>query len=141
MPSARKCHIPVLYQAGGPTERAGGERLFQSFALVERSHEQKLKQLKKKRLFFFEGDLPQNLAMETGTEVVKAKTDLDYRDALLLAIQQEKQAFQLYIRLAETTAAAAAKALFEELAREESVHKIHLDAEYEKRFGGEDTEN
>ena len=54
--------------------------------------------------------------------------------AWLMAIQREQDAYDFYMRMAETTSDASAKALFEELAAEETKHKQRLEAEYRRVF-------
>jgi uncharacterized protein YyaL (SSP411 family) len=51
-----------------------------------------------------------------------------------MAIQREQDAHDFYVRMAKTATDASAKALFEELAAEETKHKQRLEAEYRRVF-------
>lgn len=51
-----------------------------------------------------------------------------------MAIQREREAHDFYMRMAKTASDASAKALFEELAAEETKHKQRLEAEYRRVF-------
>jgi len=62
---------------------------------------------------------------------VKASTDLDYQDALTLAMQREKEAFKLYTGLAAMSAPEDMKNTFKALAQEEAKHKLRLEIMYD----------
>jgi len=51
-----------------------------------------------------------------------------------MAIQREQDAHDFYVRMAQTATDPSAKALFEELAAEETKHKQRLEAEYRRVF-------
>jgi rubrerythrin len=57
--------------------------------------------------------------------------DMDYRDALILAMSQEKAAFKLYSRLANEVAFVELKNVFLNLAQEEARHKLRFELEYD----------
>ena len=57
--------------------------------------------------------------------------DMDYQDALILAMKQEKVAFRLYLDLAEQVDNEDQKALFLSLAQEEAKHKLRFEIEYD----------
>ena len=59
------------------------------------------------------------------------KPDMDYRDALVLAMQKEKAAFKLYTALAAASEDEALKSLFLSLAQEEAKHKLRFELEYD----------
>lgn len=56
----------------------------------------------------------------------------DYRDALVIAMQKEKQAYQLYSGLAKIVTEPEMRALLESLAREEALHKLRFETAYDK---------
>jgi rubrerythrin len=51
-----------------------------------------------------------------------------------MAIQREQDAHDFYVRMARTATDPSAKALFEELAAEETKHRQRLEAEYRRVF-------
>ncbi len=61
----------------------------------------------------------------------KASTDMDYQDALTLAMQREKEAFKLYTGLAAMSAPEVMKNTFKALAQEEAKHKLRLEIMYD----------
>lgn len=58
--------------------------------------------------------------------------DIDYSDALLVAIKKEEIAFKLYAEMAAKIKNYELKNAFYQLAEEEVKHKIHFEKEYEK---------
>ena len=65
-------------------------------------------------------------------EAVVATDNMDYRDALVLAMKREKSAFILYTRLSEKTEDPELKEVFQSLALEESRHKLRFEVEYDE---------
>lgn len=63
---------------------------------------------------------------------VKASTDMDYQEALTLAMQREKEAFKLYTNLAIISDDANIKETFKALAQEEAKHKLRLELMYDE---------
>jgi rubrerythrin len=61
----------------------------------------------------------------------KASTDMDYQDALTLAMQREKEAFKLYTSLAAMSKDENMKSTFKALAQEEAKHKLRLEVMYD----------
>jgi rubrerythrin len=51
-----------------------------------------------------------------------------------MAIQREQKSHDFYVRMAQTATNPSAKALFEELAAEETKHRERLEAEYRRVF-------
>jgi rubrerythrin len=63
---------------------------------------------------------------------VKASTDMDYQEALTLAMQREKEAFKLYTGLAGMSIDEDMKNTFKALAQEEAKHKLRLEIMYDE---------
>jgi rubrerythrin len=62
---------------------------------------------------------------------VKASTDMDYQEALTLAMQREKEAFKLYSGLAAMCGDEKLRDTFTALAQEEAKHKLRLEIMYD----------
>jgi len=58
--------------------------------------------------------------------------DMGFQDALILAMQREKEAFNLYASLASMAENDNIKNLFDTLAREEAKHKLGLETLYDE---------
>ncbi len=61
----------------------------------------------------------------------KASIDMDYQDALLVAMHREKMAFKLYSNLVDMTEDVDMKSTFKVLAQEEAKHKLRLELIYD----------
>ena len=61
----------------------------------------------------------------------QASLDMDYQDALILAMHREKNAFKLYNKLAEMTDTKEHKEMFLMLASQEAKHKLRLEMIYD----------
>ena len=57
--------------------------------------------------------------------------DMDYQQALIMAMKKEKAAFRLYSDLADRVADGALRTLFLGLAQEEAKHKLRFEVEYD----------
>jgi rubrerythrin len=64
----------------------------------------------------------------------EATTDMDYQDALTLAMQREKEAFKLYSGLADMVEDPEMKKTFIALAEEEAKHKLRLEIMYDEEI-------
>jgi rubrerythrin len=63
---------------------------------------------------------------------VKVSTDMDYQEALTLAMQREKEAFKLYTGLAAMSTDEDMINTFNALAQEEAKHKLRLEILYDE---------
>ncbi|MGB7296604.1 MAG: ferritin family protein [Candidatus Aminicenantales bacterium] len=64
--------------------------------------------------------------------------DMNFQDLLIFAAKKEKKAADLYLDLAKRSTIKDHRALFEFLAKQEKVHKLRLELEYEKHVLWED---
>lgn len=62
---------------------------------------------------------------------VKASEDMDYQDALTVAMHREKMAFKLYTNMAKMTEDKSMQDTFKALAQEEAKHKLRLEMIYD----------
>ncbi len=63
---------------------------------------------------------------------VEPRPDMEYADALVLAMKREKAAFKLYTKLAESAQDQAIRETFLMLANEEAKHKLYFEVEYDQ---------
>ena len=63
-----------------------------------------------------------------------ASPQMEYQDALILAMRQEQAAFNLYVALAGVTTDAPLRAVLESLAQEEAQHRARFESEYEQVY-------
>src|ERR1035437_2900676 len=110
----------------------GIRKVFQEFAGEEMKHKSRLLSIREERSL----KLPEGTVSDMKTADymadVSPKPDITYPDALILAMKKEKLAFRLYSFLAEETTDPALKNLFQNLALEESRHKLRFEIEYDE---------
>jgi rubrerythrin len=105
-------------------------RAFEDFANEELAHKAKLEGIKKG------GSLAAgpvaDLKIADYVVEVRPRPDMDYQDALILAMKKEKAAFRLYNALAATTDDRTLRDTFLSLAQEEAKHKLRFEIEYDQ---------
>jgi len=124
--SANKFYLGLAAKMTNPVMR----KVFEDYAAEELGHKAKLEDIKKGK------------AIETGGKIIDLKIsdfavdaepsdDMDYQDALILAMKKEKAAFKLYSALAELEENEDRKKIFLKLAQEEAKHKMQFEIEYD----------
>jgi len=115
-------------------EKPWMKNVFESFADEERGHKAKLESIKS-------GDAPlpapekvQDLKIGDYLVDVKPTEELDYQEALVIAMKREKAAFRLYNDLAKMTQDEKLKQTFLALAQEEAKHKLQFEIEYDENI-------
>jgi rubrerythrin len=63
--------------------------------------------------------------------------NMDYQEALIIAMKREKASFKLYNDLTAVAGTESLQSLFTALAQEEAKHKLRLETEYEKEIYSE----
>lgn len=108
------------------------KEVFMEFAREEMSHKARLLKIKEEGILDLPEEKVNDLKISDYTGTVKPGGDMDYRDALVLAMSQEKAAFKLYSKLAERAPDEQFKNLFLALAQEEAKHKLRFELEYDE---------
>lgn len=106
--------------------------VFLEFAREEVNHKARLQKIKVERLFDMEADKVTDLKIADYVISGKPSPDMEYADALVLAMKKEKAAFKLYTALSERTDNAELSKVFNALAIEESKHKLRFELEYDE---------
>ena len=109
------------------------KKVFEGFATEEKGHQAKLETLKKKSNIA--ADVPddevQDLGLADYLVDVEPQPDMDYKDALILAMKKGKAAYRLYLDLAAISQSGEIKEAFRFLAQEEAKHKLRFEIEYD----------
>lgn len=108
------------------------KEVFLSFAQEEVEHKARLKKVREEGLFDMEAGKVTDLKIADYVVSVQPSENMEYADALVLAMKKEKAAFKLYTALAKRAEQPALKKLFESLAVEESRHKLRFELEYDE---------
>ena len=109
---------------------AAMRRVFEDFAKEELGHKAKLEAMKKGKAVALSPVAP-DLKIADYVVGVEQTPNMDYKDALILAMQKEKASFHLYTDLAEIVENEAQRKMFLSLAQEEAGHKLRFEIEYD----------
>jgi rubrerythrin len=118
-------------------ERPWMKQVFAGFADEEKGHKAKLLDVKKGRMELFAKQKVTDLKIGdylVEIESGQAPQNLDYQQALIIAMKKEKAAFKLYNDLAVSTDDANLRNLLLNLAQEEAKHKLRFEIEYDEQF-------
>jgi len=112
-------------------ERPWMQDVFQQFAQEELGHKARLEDVRKGEVTLsVEGKVP-DLRMADYLVVGEVSGDMDYQQALIIAMRKEKAAFRLYTDLAHRVGDEAFRTMFLSLAQEEAKHKLRFEVEYD----------
>jgi rubrerythrin len=113
-------------------DRAWMRDVFNEFSQEELGHKEKLLKIKSGEMKAPPAE--KVLDLKIGDYLVDAemKSDLDYQQALILAMKKEKAAFRMYSDLASVSDDANVKSMLLTLAQEEAKHKLRFEVEYDE---------
>lgn len=108
------------------------KNVFLQFAQEEIGHKAKLTKIKKEGVLSSEVKNVADLKISNYVSNIEPKEDMTYQEALVLAMNREKNAFKLYSDLAEKATSQEIRNIFLTLAQEESKHKLRFELEYDE---------
>ena len=115
----------------------GMDQLFADFAKEEEGHKKKIQGIKDGKVLLGSSKKITDLKIGDYLVEVEPGPDVDYQEALQIAMKKEKAAFRLYSDLAGATDDATAQGLFLGLAQEEAKHKLRFEIEYDNQIYSE----
>ncbi len=114
------------------TENENMKLAYREFILEEKSHRDKLQKIKEKgSLSDVKLERVHDLKISDYLVEMEVHDDMEYQDALVVAMQREKAAYRLYTDLVEITEDPELKKVFKFLALEEAKHKLKFETEYD----------
>ena len=116
------------------TQKSWMRQAFEEFANEERGHKAKLQAIKRDKSLLPAAKKVMDLKIGDYLMDVEPSPDLDYQDALIFAMKEEKAAFRLYSDLAAATDDEALRATLLALAQEEAKHKLRFEIEYDEQI-------
>jgi rubrerythrin len=106
--------------------------VFTGFAREELGHRKKLEMAKEGKLEIGEARKVDDLKIADYVVETEPRDDMDYQDALVLAMKKEKAAFKLYMDLSDIASDPLMVELFVNMAQEEAKHKLRFELEYDE---------
>lgn len=113
-------------------ENKGLVKLFEELADEETGHKEFLLEVKKGAVMEPSEKEITDLRISDYMVEPTVSNDMDYQDALTLAMKREKEAFKLYSKLAEMATDGQMQDTFKALAQEEAKHKLRLELIYDE---------
>ncbi len=108
------------------------KEVFKEFAMEEVKHKARLQKIKDEGIFEISEEKVLDLKISDYTDNVTPSPELSYEEALRLAMNKEKAAYKLYMKLSTKTDNQNLKEVFLSLAQEESKHKLRFEIEYDE---------
>ena len=112
-------------------DRPWMSEIFKGFAQEELGHKRKLEDIKiGKKLLPSQSKV---LDLKIGDYLIDVEPteEMDYQQALIVAMKKEKKAFKMYNDLAGVVDDGSLQAVFLSLAQEEAKHKLRFEIEYD----------
>ena len=106
--------------------------IFEQYAKEEVGHKAKLTKIKAEGLLDLPKEKIADMKIADYIAYPDASGDMNYEEALKVAMAREKAAFKLYSKLASYTDNGNMKEIFMFLAQEESKHKLRFEVEYDE---------
>jgi len=113
-------------------KRENMKKVFLEFAEEEKGHKEKLLRIKEGEMLLPLREKVMDLKIAEYVEDVEPDIDLDYNQALIIAMKSEKAAYRMYQDLADTVEDPDLKNILQGLAQEEAKHKLRFEIEYDE---------
>lgn len=124
--------VDFYHQLADRVKNEDMKNIFLEFAQEEVAHKAKLKKIKEEKVFIASSESISDLKISDYVDSVVIKPDMSYQEALIVAMNREKAAFNLYTRLSKKTNVPELQNIFKILAQEESKHKLRFEMEYDE---------
>lgn len=112
-------------------ERPWMRDVFQQFAQEELGHKAKLQGVREGDVTLSADSKVLDLKIADYLVAGEVSGDMDYQQALIMAMKKEEAAFRLYTDLAHRIDDEALQTMFLSLAQEEAKHKLRFEVEYD----------
>ncbi|HDS02019.1 MAG TPA: rubrerythrin [candidate division Zixibacteria bacterium] len=119
-------------ELAGKVSKPNIKEMFEQFAREEKGHKAKLLAAKQGKMLQKSEKKILDLKIGDHLESVELTPNIDFQDALILAMKAEKNAFKLYNSLAEQADDPAIRDMLLALAQEEAKHKLRFETEYDE---------
>ena len=119
-------------------EKSWMQKALVDFAREEAGHKAKLLEIKKGKTLAPAEEKVLDLKLTEYVADVKPSLDMNYEQALVVAMKNEKNAYKLYMDLARVVDDENLRNAFLALAQEEAKHKLQFETEYDEYVFQED---
>ena len=128
----REIEANQFYQdLAGRVRNPAMRKVFEDFAREELGHKARLETMKADKTAAPSSQKVSDLRISDYVVDIDPEPDMDYQDALILAMKKEKAACDLYTELAQAVEDNASKDILLSLAQQEAKHKLRFEREYD----------
>ncbi len=129
----KEADAATLYETyANKVTNPGIKKMFEELMKEELSHKKILENISEQKVDDYKlADVP-DLKISDYSQEQTFKPDMNFQEALLLAIKREENALNLYNNLVKSTHSPQLQKLFQTLAQEEAKHKLRLETEYDE---------
>ncbi len=114
------------------SKNAEMKEVFSQFAREEMGHKARLTKIKEEGIFDVASEIVADLHISDYVISVEVTPNMSYQDALVLAMEREKNAYKLYTKLSAKAPNEDLKKIFSNLAQDEAKHKLRFELEYDE---------
>ena len=115
----------------GKMDKEYMKKIFEGFAKEEKGHKAKIQAIKDGKLMMKAEKKVMDLKIGDHLVEVDLDAEIDYQQALILAMKAEKAAYKLYSELASAVDDPGLQETLTALANEEAKHKLRFEIEYD----------
>jgi rubrerythrin len=115
-------------------ENPNMKEVFEDFAKEEQGHLENLLAIRRDKIFTCPVERIQDLKIGDYLIDIEPDPEMDYQDALILAMKKEKATYKLYNDLIRMTDDENLKETLRCLGQEEAKHKLRFEIEYDEHF-------
>ena len=116
--------------AASKTDNTVLKNTFEELAGEEKKHKQLLESYLEKNVDSMKFDETKDFHVAEGVEKQKLTTEMNFKDAIALAMKKEQGAMEMYQQFADASEDDAQKQTFQELVKMEQGHKTRLEEIY-----------
>jgi rubrerythrin len=113
-------------------KRPNAKAMFESFVKEEKGHVRLLEGVNEENIPEVSSQKPIDLKISDYLIDMAFRPDIDYQDALIIAMKREEKAVQLYEYMLEKAGDPKLKKLLQFMVQEEAKHKLRLETEYDE---------
>ena len=129
----KEADAATLYETyANKVTNPGIKKMFEELMKEELGHKKILEGVTEQKVDDYELAEVPDLKISDYSQEQEFKPDMNFQEALLLAIKREENALNLYNNLVKSTNSPQLQKLFQTLAQEEAKHKLRLETEYDE---------
>jgi rubrerythrin len=129
----KEADAATLYETyASKVSNPGIKKMFEELMKEELGHKKILENITEQKVEDYKLTAVPDLKISDYSQEQEFKPDMNFQEALLLAIKREENSLNLYNNLVKSTGNPQLQKLFQTLSQEEAKHKLRLETEYDE---------